>query len=126
MNDSSSYTTNNQDVNQSICPAGWTLPKGGNDTSNGSFQFLFTQYGWASSYPLMTDPSIWNTAIALTLAGNKGNALSSVGESGDFWSSVVVDSDRSNDARVVGSGYYVAPSNYFDRRAGLSVRCVAR
>ena len=123
MNDSSSYTTNNQDVNQSICPSGWTLPKSGNNTFSGSFQYLFTQYGW-SSYQ-MTDPYIWNTAIKLPLSGYWYGALNGVGVYGAFWSSVVRSSNYAYDA-YASYGGYVSPDDYGSRGYGNSVRCIAR
>ena len=125
MNNSSSYTTDNQDTNQSICPANWTLPKSGNNTSNGSFQYLVTQYGWGSSTQKMENPNIWNTPIKTTLAGYWRGSLSYVGYGGDYWSSVVKYSDL---AYVLYADDYgsVYPS-YFDySAAGYSVRCVAR
>ena len=123
MNDSGSYTIGNTDVNQSICPAGWTLPKSGNNTSNGSFQYLFEQYGW-SSYQ-MTDPNIWNTAIKLPLSGYWYGSLSLVGYGGVFWSPVVSSSGAAYPADAY-SGGYVSPDDINGRDYGTSVRCVAR
>ena len=125
MNDSSSYTTNNQDVNQSICPAGWTLPKSGNNTSNGSFQYLFEQYGWDGSSYMIENPNIWNTAIKLPLSGNWYGLLGYVGNSGFFWSPVV---DGSADAygALAFSGGNVYPGVGGNRGYGNPVRCVAR
>jgi uncharacterized protein (TIGR02145 family) len=125
MNDSSSYTTNSQDVNQSICPAGWTLPKSGDITSNGSFQYLFEQYGWDSSSSKIENPNIWNTAIKLPLSGDWYGSLNYVGNDGGFWSPVVYSSN---------SAYYVHANSdgdvtpdYSDFRSyGNLVRCIAR
>ena len=126
MNDSSSYITDNQDVNQSICPAGWTLPKSGyNNISNGSFQYLFEQYGWDSDSYMIENPNIWNTAIKLPLSGYWYGSLGNVGYGGHFWSPVV---DSSNYAYVAYaySGGDVYPVGSFYRSNGYSVRCVAR
>ena len=124
MNDSSSYTTNNQDINQSICPAGWTLPKSGNNTSNGSFQYLFEQYGWSSNQ--MTNPNIWNTAIKLPLAGNwYGFSLGNVGYGGYFWLSVVSNSSLAYGVNAFSDGDVYSDDDT-DRYVGRSVRCVAR
>ena len=125
MNDSSSYITNNQDVNQSICPSGWTLPKSGSNTASGSFQYLFEQYGWDSSSYMMANPYIWNTAIKLPLSGGWDGSLRYVGIGGIFWSPVVYDSEYS----YYGDAYYsgrVSPDSDFYRDRGVSVRCVAR
>ena len=127
MNDSSSYTTDNQDADQSICPAGWTLPKSGNNTSSGSFQYLFEQYGWDSSSHKMENPNIWNTAIKLPLSGGWWGYLSNVGVAGTLWSSVVNTDIGSYGAGVLRTGL-VDPSNDGNRyrNNGNSVRCMAR
>jgi hypothetical protein len=123
MNNSSSYTTRNTDVNQSICPAGWTLPKSGNNTSNGSFLYLIGQYGWSSGK--ITNPNIWNTAIKLPLSGNWYGSLNVVGYGGNFWSPVVYNSGYAYIASA-GSDGYVSPGSSDGRVSGNPVRCVAR
>ncbi len=125
MNDSSSYTTQYTDVNQSICPAGWTLPKSGNSTSNGSFQYLSEQYGWNSSSYMMKNPNIWNTAIKLPLSGNWHGSLSAVGSSGGFWSPVVYSSGLAYYA-YAGFNSTVTPGSLNSRDYGRSLRCIAR
>ena len=125
MNDSSSYTTKYQDVNQSICPANWTLPKSGNVTTSGSFQYLVTQYGWDSSTQKMVNPNIWNTPIKTALVGSWYGSLDDVGESGNYWSSVVYGSGIAYNLLAYYSGD-VYPSDYYYRNYGYSVRCVAR
>ena len=123
-NDTSSYTTNNQDLDRSICPANWTLPKSGDNTSNGSFQYLVTQYGWDSSSYMMENPNIWNTPIKSALAGGWYGSLGYVGNGGSWWSPVV---DDSLGACSLGadSGGGVGPV-YFGRGGGYLVRCIAR
>ena len=125
MNDSNSYATQYTDVNQSICPAGWTLPKSGNNTSNGSFQYLFEQYGWDSDSYMIENPNIWNTAIKLPLSGNWDGSLNGVGGYGHFWSPVVGSSYDAYSAYVASNGF-VRPGYYYDRNYGNPVRCVAR
>ena len=123
MNDSGSYTTNNQDVNQSICPSGWTLPKSSSNTASGSFKYLFEQYGLDSS-SYMTNPYIWNTAIKLPLSGGWCGSLVNVGYYGGFWSPVV-HSSHSYSAHATYSGH-VDPVYFARRLYGFPVRCVAR
>ncbi len=123
MNDSSSYTTQYQDINQSICPANWTLPKGGNVTTSGSFQYLVTQYGW-SDYE-MTNPNIWNSPIKTSLSGFWGGSLEGFGGLGSFWSPMVNDSYTSYYLYADSDGY-VGPNDYSTRGDGVSVRCLAR
>ncbi len=126
MNNSSSYTTDQQDVNQSICPANWTLPKSGNVvTTSGSFQYLVTQYGWDSSSGTMTNPNIWNSPIKASLSGFWGGSLGYVGSLGTFWSPMVLDSYLSYSLYAF-SGGGVDPDGGVSRGGGLSVRCLAR
>ena len=125
MNDSSSYTTQYQDANQSICPANWTLPKSGNVTTSGSFQYLVTQYGWDSSTQKMVNPNIWNTPIKTALAGNWDGSLYSVGGVGFYWSLVVYGSGNAYSLDAWGDGY-IYPNSSLGRYIGYSVRCVAR
>ena len=125
MNDSSSYTTDYQDVNQSICPANWTLPKGGNVTTSGSFQYLVTQYGWDSSSLKITNPSIWNTPIKASLSGIWGGSLERVGNLGFSRSSMASDSRLSYILRAY-SYETVNPDSLGNRGTGISVRCLAR
>ncbi|MBR3236147.1 hypothetical protein IKF92_00480 [Candidatus Saccharibacteria bacterium] len=124
-NDTSSYTTQYQDLDRSICPANWTLPKSGNNTSNGSFQYLVTQYGWDSDEHKMTNPNIWNTPIKSALAGSWSGSLGGVGSNGYFWSPVVFDSYSAHNLDADGDGY-VAPVGTYGRYAGISVRCISR
>ena len=125
MNDSSSYTTDQQDANQSICPANWTLPKSGNVTTSGSFRYLVTQYGWDSSSHTMTNPNIWNSPIKASLSGYWYGSLDNVGGSGYFWSPMVNDSFVSYYLYANSDGY-VDPDYYRNRDDGHSVRCLAR
>ncbi len=137
-NDSSNYGKENPDTgeyenlntNQSICPAGWTLPIGGDVTespANKSFQNLVEKYGWTSDSYEMKNPNIWNSPIKLALSGlwYGGEAPESVGYLGYFWSSVADGSDL---AYYLGaaSGGDVYPGDYDDRNNGLTVRCVSR
>ena len=128
MNDSGGYTTLYADANQSVCPAGWTLPKSGNNVSSGSFEYLFTQYGWNSNSYMMENPNIWNTAIKLPLAGTWNGSLYNTGYDGSFWSSVIYGSGVAYSADVFYGGY-VDPNhngNGSHMGHGHPVRCLAR
>ena len=125
MNDSSSYTTDQQDVNQSICPANWTLPKGGNVTTSGSFQYLVTQYGWDSSSYSMDNPYIWDSPIKTSLSGRWRGSRSLFGGVGYFWSSMVSGSNASYYLYASSDGY-LSPDGDYNRGNGVSVRCLAR
>ncbi|MBR2543339.1 hypothetical protein IKF03_01970, partial [Candidatus Saccharibacteria bacterium] len=123
MNDTSSYTTQNTDVNQSICPKGWTLPKSGNITTAGSFQYLMDQYNWANNS--MTNPNIWSAPLYFPLAGHWDGTSYHVARLDYFWSSVV---HSSTDAYYLYGTYdgYVYPVSFRTRNGGLSIRCVSR
>ena len=82
MNNTSSYTTQYIDVNQSICPKGWMLPKSGNITAAGSFQNLVNQYNWASDS--MTNPNMWADPLYFPLAGAWRGSSNSVAYLGNF------------------------------------------
>ena len=123
MNNTSAYTTQNRDVNQSICPKGWTLPKSGNNTSAGSFQYLVNQYNWASNS--MTNPNMWASPLYFPLAGVWNGSSLYVAYAGFFWSSVVYSSSYAYGVNGLYSGT-VTPATNYNRYDGFSVRCVAR
>lgn len=122
MNDSSSYTTQNTDVNQSICPAGWRLPIGGTtNTGSKSFQYLVNQLSLTSG----TSGNIQSSPVYFVVGGYWYGSSPYVGSSGYYWSSVAYSS---------GYAYYLVfdvdghldPQAYYDRNRGYLVRCVAR
>lgn len=126
-NNSSSYTEEDTIANQSICPAGWTLPKSSYDESirqsSGAFSHLMEQYGW-EEYTYMDDPYPWNTPIKIALSGSWWGAQGHVGNNGFYTSSVASGS---------GSAYHYYVSydgSIYDndemRDSGISVRCVTR
>ena len=124
MNDSSSYTKNNTDVNQSICPAGWMLPKSGTTlTGSGSFLYLENEQG------LISGTGTNATPVYFVYGGEWDGSSSNVGGSGSYWSSVVhYDSFRSGWAYFLyfSAGGSLYPQNVSSRFYGYSLRCVAR
>ena len=132
MNDSSSYTTYGTLIEQSICPAGWTLPRIG--TGDDTFYALFNEYSFTESSYTDTDNdgvhdagenALWTNPLYFTAGGFYDGLLGGVGYDGYFWSPVVDDSYSARYAyfRVDGR---VSPSGDGDRGLGNSVRCVAR
>ena len=117
MQNSSSYTADNTDVNQSICPAGWMLPK---KTGSGSFYDLVN-----GRYTAGTSGNIQSSPVYFVYGGHWTGSSSYVSSYGFYWSSVVRASDLS---------YYLYFSvdgrlypRYGDNRGfGLLVRCLAR
>lgn len=127
MNNSSSYNSGSTD--QSICPTGWTLPKGGEyeyDAPSGSFQYLVEQYGWTDdTYTLSNNRKIWESPIYFGMAGRWFGSLTSVGDV-RFWSLMA---DGANSAYYLYAsldGEDVSPDSGGPRNYGFVVRCMAR
>ena len=120
MSDSSSYTFSLEDVNQSICPAGWRLPTYSGDKS---YLNLKDTQGFTSG----TSGNIQNTPTYFVYGGYWDVSSSGVGSSGNYWSSVV--KNRSNsylltfNTRTRGG---LVPQLAAVRYGGYSLRCVAR
>ncbi|MBR3143783.1 hypothetical protein IKF12_01090 [Candidatus Saccharibacteria bacterium] len=124
MNDSSSITTIGTIVEQSICPAGWTLPRTG--SGDKTFQALWEQYGYDADNEEFDDVThITGTPAYFTFSGVSNGSLQSVGFDGNFWSPVM---DDVFNARYVYLSYdgYAIPSTRYYRSSGYSVRCLAR
>lgn len=125
-NDSSVYVdeqyTGNVIVEQSICPAGWTLPRIGEGED--TFYSLWNQYGFSNS-SINGNNKLWTSPLYFAAGGDFYGYLSVVGVDGGFWSPVP---DGSYGARDGGFGVDgdVNPSGVSNRLGGRSVRCVAR
>ena len=130
MNDSSSYETDGTLIEQSICPAGWTLPRVGEGEN--TFEALWGNQAYGFSESSFTDTNenntwdsnetaLWTSPLYFAPSGDWYGELYNVGGIGDFWSSVYAYS-----ADFYVDGGYVYPSNYGDRWRGYSVRCIAR
>ena len=135
-NDSSAYIdeqyTGEVLVEQSICPAGWTLPRTGNGED--TFYSLWNQYGFSSNSYNDTnnneihdanESALWTSPLYFTTSGGFNGRLGYVGAGGGFWAPVP---DGNNAARYAGFDVdgYVYPSDYYDRNYGYSVRCILR
>ena len=119
--------TAEQDVNESICPAGWRLPTSNSADANYSFGNLIKQYGYSGSnqYSGVTDATLLASPLFFARGGNVySGSLGYQGSYGFSWSSRAFSF----------SGYayylyfdssYVVPSDYGYRGSGFSVRCVA-
>ena len=128
MTSSSSYTST-ANVNQSICPAGWTLPRGGAATATtNDFVNLLSQpeYGWSSSTnKLGQNKTMWGEPLYFALGGNWYGSLDGVGSSGRYWSSTVVSSSTAYFLGFLSGGIVNPATNYF-RNYGFPIRCVVR
>ncbi len=118
MNDSSSYTTDEQDVDQSICPAGWRLPT---LSGNKSYDNLVTELSLTSG----TSGNVQNTPVYFVYGGGWYGSSGYFGYAGLYWSSVVIDGDGANGFSFDRNGY-ISTQGGAGRYDDLSVRCVAR
>ncbi|MBR2741181.1 hypothetical protein IKD98_00245 [Candidatus Saccharibacteria bacterium] len=117
-------------VEQSICPAGWTLPIGDcysvSAAPDKSFWNLVEQYGWDDDdRALGNGQKIWESPIYLGLSGFWYGRLGNVGSDVFSWSSVAYG-DKDVYSLVADSDDYVGPDYSEDRVRGDVVRCVAR
>ena len=124
MNDSSSHTTSGELIEQSICPAGWTLPRVGDGED--SFQALWEEYGWdENNYAFSDITDLTGAPLYFAAGGFYYGALGDVGGGGSFWSPVAGGSDGARSAAFDVDGF-ASPSDDGFRDYGYSVRCVAR
>ena len=145
LNYSGAYNDNYDEMPNSICPAGWRLPKGLTKDSSGTvvmseFNQLLLAQGVTASTDLEGD--VWVSYVSngfnrLRSTGQygdplyfsrsgvvNGSALYNSSTSGLYWSGTV------NSSSLGYSLYFysgsVAPARRNDRNYGRSVRCVAR
>lgn len=122
MNDSSGYTEYDEDVDQSICPAGWMLPKSGDTLDgSGSFYYLVDELSLTAG----VSGNIHLTPVYFPYAGYWYGVSGEVGGYGFYRSSVVYDDFDAFELDFGGHGY-LNPQGYNGRGNGYSVRCVAR
>ena len=130
-NDSSAFNIS-EVVEQSICPAGWTLPRIGDGED--TFYSLWNQYGFiSSSYNDANnneahdtnESALWTSPLYFAASGNFNGDLGNVGDVGFFWAPVPDGSANARLAYFAVAGY-VDPSFNYDRGYGNSVRCILR
>ncbi len=127
MNDSNDYLEGKTVANQSICPAGWTLPRAG--IGEDTYYNLLDQYGFTEeAYNPNNNKYIWGAPLYLiTSAGYDGNGISYLGLWGNYWTAVTSDSntiyslDVTYNARI-----NPAINTSTSRKSGYPIRCVAR
>ena len=130
-NDSSAFNSSEL-VEQSICPAGWTLTRIGNGED--TFYSLWNQYGFTSSSYNDTnnngihdanESALWTSPLYFAAGGYFNGNLVNVGSDGYFWAPVPGGSDFARGAYFNIDGL-IAPSGYYYRHSGYSVRCILR
>ena len=127
------------DVNRSICPAGWMLPKGlGEDYDNpvnGSIYYLLSFYGWdGDNINGMTvqNPNVWDRPIKLTLSGYYPFSFYALGHSGTLHVSEIVDSYEEYHIYITAeggedyNGSRIVPADRGPLFLGASIRCLVR
>ncbi len=140
----SSVTTDNQNVNTSICPKGWTLPTGGS-TSNvntestwSDYYKLFRNMGLTISNtnlkPGLNEYTSWGTGDLAIVQGDVYNfkytgyvyngSLNSTSY-GYWWSSTAYAANYAYNPRINSSSVYPG-TNFNGRYNGFAMRCIAR
>ena len=129
MNDSSSYSTYGTLANQSICPAGWTLPRAGRGED--TFYALVSAYDtWNSStQALENNTLLWDNPTNFTLIGRWAGSFRGLGKNGEYLSSVVNDLYGAIEFLITYNGI-VRPAadsgSAYYREDGYPIRCIAR
>ena len=118
MNNSSAYYRNMQEVNQSICPAGWRLPTYSGDKS---FLNLVSSQGITSGQ----DGNAHTSPTYFVYNGAWFGGNNFIGNRGFYWSNTVASSVKSYRLGFFVDGV-INPQASDGRDYGLSIRCVAR
>lgn len=121
-NDASTYTTESV-VEQSICPAGWTLPRAG--VGEDSFHDLWQEYGYTKDSGFTDNSILWNNPLFFAAGGNYHGVLTYVGYGGGFWSSVGYGFFGAKFASYE-IGNDATSSMNTNRDIGAPVRCIVR
>lgn len=115
-NNTSSYTTNNTDAGNSVCPKGWRLPK----KSANEYQSLVDAYGITASNAL----NLRNAPLYFVRSGLvNGGSLSNAASGGDYWSSTVYGASNAYFLHFRSGALFPAYND--GRYLGFPVRCVA-
>lgn len=127
-NNASSYTANYVS-DRSICPAGWTLPRGitENNPSSGSFQYLLNQFSWASAtYSIFSFDSQHRGATQLDpinfAASGRWNGSNNVIGNVYLWSSTISSSGNAHMYFDDSTGAYPGFGQPFSW--GVPIRCI--
>jgi len=139
-NDSSNYVANYTEAENSICPAGWRLPKGLVDdtyylaAATSEMNTLLYIYGIVKNINVSTGNAEYDTGgfvkartapIYLTRAGDISDGVNNYGRNiGYYWANSV-NNDRLA-YRLVLASTFVHPAGRGNRYFGDSIRCVAR
>ena len=128
---------NGDEATGSICPKGWRLPKPGTiaKSINNDFYNMAQHYIGSMSWYGSSESGYWQNGTNNLLSSPQNfvysgwrwyeaNGVEYVGSYGLWWSSTVRSSNRAYSLYVY-SGH-VNPMDYYYRRNGFAVRCIAR
>ena len=114
------------DVDRSICPANWTLPKYDDDVRSGSATYLLAQYGWNPDNSTLGDGLLpYSSPFYLILAGEWDGSPNNLDYEGYFLPSMAGDSDYVFGIIVEENGA-IHPRWSLRYDDGYSVRCLSR
>ncbi len=128
--DNSSQVISYTDVDRSICPAGWMLPKSGTGTGVKSFENLITSYEWSYDPVGMSwtgEFSLLSAPIYLNPSGNWYGYPEDFGGGTALWTSYNYDA-----AAAIAFGFSGTDNEAWsyddgiERTVGFPVRCVLR
>ena len=115
-------STQGQNVDSSICPAGWALP------TQPQFSALYAQYNSAALMevddPTTTKENSAGKIPGFLLSGDYTGGANHRGSNGYYWSRTAFSAQRAYDLNVDTSSVYPAYSNA--KYLGLAVRCIAQ
>ena len=125
-------TIRDKNASGSICPKGWKLPNGSNNTTKGTFGYMLSQYGVQSN--LSGTSSVNNNTYNIALSPlffvrggyvtpNYTSKFTNAGRGGEYWSSrAYSNTNRAFCLNFDNSD--VNPSGVNDRGSGYSLRCL--
>ena len=125
VNDASSYNGASQLVNQSICPAGWTLPRPG--SGDDTFYALLEEYGFTASSINGSNEEAWDAPLYFALTGVWTGELRFVGNRGVFFASATGSlPDSAADYSLYYNGQTTVVQSDKAVGGGQTIRCFTR
>ena len=126
-NMSANMVSSGEAMEQSICPSGWTLPRG--NEGEDSFYALLNQYNYVDNPTDLSSNTWWNEPLYLIPAGaitvSASGGSNGKSESGYYWSATSYSPNESYGLRFSNVGSTDLTTR-LSREKGYSVRCVAR
>lgn len=121
------------DTSVSVCPAGWSMPTGGNEGTSNELYMLNAAINGGSTW---SNDGLMNTWLAQYNGGrsNLGAGFQNQGDVGYYWSSTQYSTANGYSMWVnpyttdnqLGDATNISTINGSDKTMGLAVRCIAR